>query len=176
MADRVSVTITLGGTIAPTLVDQLIAAINSEGLTLEYEGGEPIGPQDLINGQPLTLCAHEVAWGTLNLVEDFCREHCLPYCRSYASFPGGWSGGRSIYRGVDMVTALHVDSENTPHVVSEYIASDNDEIMIDAETAERLGSYDAIMDYFADADFTVPPLEIIDLTASRQMDAIVCPT
>lgn len=55
--------------------------------------------------------------------------------------------------------------------VTDYAASEDDEIMIDATTARQLGSSDAIMTYFAEADFEVPPLEFVDATASPQRDA-----
>ena len=63
MADRVSAQITIGGIIAASALPGLIAAIQDEGLSTEYDG-VPFEPGELVSGCALTLCAHEVAWGS----------------------------------------------------------------------------------------------------------------
>ena len=77
MADRVSASITLGGKLPSASTDELITAINDEELTLEYDG-EPFSAGELVSGEPLTLYAHEVAWGTFDVLEAFCHQHHLP--------------------------------------------------------------------------------------------------
>lgn len=173
MADRVSVTIKLGGTIARALIDELVDIINEEGLSVEWDG-EPITSAQIANGHTLKLCAHEVAWGTLDILEPFCHTHNLPYARWYSSYQSCWSGGRNVYRGVDMLAALDTADQNTHHAVGKYLASDEDDITIDIDTVESLGSYDAILNYFAEANFTVPPLVIVEVTAPVQMATTAC--
>ena len=100
MADRVSAQITFGGSLPVSALPELIAAIQDEGLSIEYDG-EPFEPSELVSGEALTLCAHEVAWGTFNVLEAFCRTHRLAYSRWYGACSGAWGSGRSIYRGAD---------------------------------------------------------------------------
>ena len=175
MADRVSATITIGGISLPSLVDALVETINAEGLSLEWDGGA-ITPADLAIGKPMTLYANEVAWGAFNMLEDFCRKHGLAYRRWYGSYSGSWGSGRSVYRGANTTTCRDVDTSSCRPVVTEYATSDDDEVMIDAEAAQRLGSYEAILAYFAEADFEVPPLTIVDPTPSPRTAATACPT
>ena len=98
MADRVSAQITLGGKLAGSAVPALIAAIEAEGVSTDYEGTQ-LEAADLFNGEPLTLCASEVAWGTFNVLEAFCRTHGLAYRRWFGACSGVWGAGRCIYRG-----------------------------------------------------------------------------
>lgn len=166
MADRVSASITIGGKIRAELVEALVDAINEEGLSFEYDGG-PITADEIAFGEPLELFATQVAWGAFDTLEDFCRAHDLPYSRWYEACAGAWGSGRSIYRGdANTSTCLLVD---------EYDASEHGHILIDAATARTLGSYEAIIAYFATADFAVPSIEIIPTTALPQTDATAVP-
>ena len=167
MADRVSVSIIIGGRISADHVSALVEAIQAEDLSLEYDG-TGFEVNDLVSGEPLMLCAHEVAWGTLNILEPFCREHKLAYSRWFGACAGAWGSGRAIYRGVE-------ESRSGEEGVDEYDTSDDDQILLGEQLARHLGSYAAILDHFDRADFTVPPLEIVELTGSRQTDAIAVP-
>jgi hypothetical protein len=87
MSDRVPASITIGGQLPAALIEDLITAINEEGLSLEYDRG-PIGADEIAGGEPLTLYANEVAWGCFHVLEDFCQEHQLPYRRWHGAYAG----------------------------------------------------------------------------------------
>ena len=154
MADRVSAQITLGGKLAGSAVPELIAAIEAEGVAPDYEGTQ-FEAADLFNGEPLTLCASEVAWGTFNVLEAFCRTHGLAYRRWFGACSGVWGAGRCIYRGSG-------ETRDGPQVIDDYDASDDDQTLLGEQLARHLGSYEAIIAHFARASFAVPPLEISD--------------
>ena len=167
MADRVSAQITIGGIIAASALQGLIAAIQDEGLSTEYDG-EPVQPGGLVSGEALTLCAHEVAWGTFRNLEAFCRTHHLAYCRWFGACSGAWGSGRSIYRGAD-------ETRKGEEGVDEYDASDDDQTLMGEQLARHLGSYEAIVAHFARANFAVPPLEIAGATDCARTDATAVP-
>ena len=167
MADRVSAQITIGGSLAASACAGLIAAIQDEGLSTEYDG-EPFEPSELVSGYPLTLCGHEVAWGTFNALEAFCRTHRLAYSRWFGACSGAWGSGRSIYRGAQ---ELREGEEG----VDDYDASDDDQTLIGEQLARHLGSYQAIIAHFERASFAVPPLEITGATDCARTDATAVP-
>ena len=167
MADRVSAQITIGGSLAASACAGLIAAIQDEGLSTEYDG-EPFEPGQLVSGEALILCGHEVAWGTFRILEAFCRTHRLAYSRWFGACSGAWGSGRSIYRGAQ---ELREGEEG----VDEYDASDDDQTLIGEQLARHLGSYQAIIAHFERASFAVPPLEITDATDCARTDATAVP-
>lgn len=65
MADRVSVSFTLGGSLSGDAYLELVAAIAAEALSIEWDG-PAIEPSHRTVGEPLTLLANEVAWGRRN--------------------------------------------------------------------------------------------------------------
>lgn len=147
MADRVSASITLGGTIAQTTYAELADIIAAEGLSTEWDG-EPFAPDQRNEGEPLRLFAHEVAWGRFEELEAWCVEHRLPFARWSGAYGGEWGGERVVFTGAGEPIC--------------YAADEEDRVMIDQDTAERLGSIAAIRAHFAEADFLVPPLIIDD--------------
>ncbi|MBB4087546.1 hypothetical protein [Sphingomonas carotinifaciens] len=60
MADRVSTSVTIGGRIAQARLLDLVALIEAEGLSKDWDG-EPFDLSQLSAGEPLTVMAHEVA-------------------------------------------------------------------------------------------------------------------
>lgn len=62
MADRVSASITIGGTLPRSLLPDLAALVQAEGLSTEWDG-ETFTLAMFREGVPLELMAHEVAWG-----------------------------------------------------------------------------------------------------------------
>ena len=167
MADRVSAQITFGGSLPASALPELIAAIQDEGLSTEYDG-EPFEPSELFSGEALTLCAHEVAWGTFRILEAFCRTHRLAYSRWFGTCSGAWGSGRSIYRGAD-------ETRDGEEGVDDYDASDDDQTLMGEQLARHLGSYEAIITHFERASFAVPPLEITDATDYARTDATAVP-
>lgn len=101
MADRCSASITIGGTLDAKHLPAFFAAIAAEGLATDFDEAA-FTPADLISGEPLTLCAHEVSWGSFNILEPFCHAHQLPYTR----WNGACSGCRDVgaqFTGVKQV-------------------------------------------------------------------------
>lgn len=143
MADRVSAFITIGGAIDAATYAELAAIIGDEGLSLEWDGA-PFEPHEREDGEPLRLCAHEVAWGRFGTLEAFCVAQHLPFARWSGAYSGQWDPERVVFSGDDEPLF--------------YGASEDDDVMIGRHTAEALGSYEAIIANFDAADFTVPPL------------------
>lgn len=146
MADRVSASITIGGTLSATLLPDLLAAIENEGLSTDWDG-EPFVADQLVLNEPLMLMAHEVAWGHFGELEVFCIEQGLFFAR--------WSGASHGQRGAQR----RVFSGSGEPL--SYTADEDDCILIDRSTAERLGSIEAIFARFDAADFAIPALVIV---------------
>lgn len=72
MADRVSVAIMLGGIIHAQDLGDLLDAISAETASTDWDGA-PFELSDLPARQPLRLVAHEVAWGSFDLIESCCQ-------------------------------------------------------------------------------------------------------
>lgn len=145
MADRVSVSIVLGGTISTAVFAQLAALIEQEGLSTEWDG-EPFQPADHRCNEPLSLHAHEVAWGRLTEWEDWCIANAVPFARWSGAYGGEWGAERVVFTGSGEPTT--------------FAADEADCIVIGRATVERLGSMEAIQAHFDAADFAVPPLII----------------
>jgi hypothetical protein len=122
----------------------------------------------LISGEALTLCAHEVPWGVFRDLELYCRNHHLAYSRWFGACSGAWGAGRSIYRGTH-------ETREGEEGVDDYDASDDDQTLLGEQLARHLGSYEAILAHFDRANFTVPPIEIVDATDYAQTDATAVP-
>jgi hypothetical protein len=161
MADRCSASIVIGGTLPTEHLGEFIALIRDEGLAVDYDGPE-FAPGDIVSGEPLMLCAHEVSWGTFNVLEPFCVTHNLAYSRWNGACSGVWGCGRSVYRG-DAATR-----EGKP-MIDEYDVSEDDQILMGEQLARSLGSFEAILEHFAHADFTLPPL-VVTPAACRQTE------
>ena len=145
MADRVSASIALGGVVTAAQLAELTQLITDEGLSTEWDG-EPFDPSQLTPGEPLRLYAHEVILGTFEELEVWAEEQNVPYIR--------WSGGYGSEWGAERVV---FDGANEPR---SYDADENDRILIDRATVERLGSIEAILAHFDAADFRLPPLTL----------------
>lgn len=143
MADRVPVTMKVGGKVIEPLYSELARIIDLEGLSVEWDG--PIfEPEHRTVGETLMLYAYEIAWGRLDALENFCIEHGLPFVRWSGCYPGQWSAERIVFRG---------DGETDAFIVDE-----SDRVLIDRYDVVERGSIDAILAYFDAADFIVPPL------------------
>lgn len=143
MADRVSASIALGGTLTVSTFAELVDIINLEGLSAEWDG-EPFEPQHRTIGQPLRLYAHDVAEGRFRQLEAWCFAHRLSFAR--------WSGGHAGQFGPKRVVFTGAGSP------SSYTATEDDEPVIGRATLIALGSFEAVLAHFAAADFAVPPL------------------
>ena len=145
MADRVSASIAIGGSLRAALLPDFAATIQREGLSTEWDG-EPFALDDIQEDAPLSLMAHEVAWGRFEPLEAFCIANGLPFARWSGGYPGQWGAERLVFTG-------------SGEPIS-YAADEDDYILMGRCTAERLGSYAAILAHFDAADFVIPPLVI----------------
>jgi hypothetical protein len=146
MADRVSASITLGGKITTSDYDALAEIVVGEALSVEWDG-ETFELAHRTVGESLGLYAHEVAWGRFETLETWCVEKKLPFVRWSGAYASQWGAQRVVFMGQGEPTA--------------YAADEDDCVVICRETAEKLGSIEAIRAYFDGADFMVPPL-IVD--------------
>ncbi|PZU06524.1 MAG: hypothetical protein DI605_18965 [Sphingomonas sp.] len=145
MADRVSATITIGGTVPAALLADFIALVVGEGLSTEWDGPE-FAESELRGDDPLQLMAHEVAWGRFEELEAFCAANALPFARWSGAYGGEWGAERVVFKG---------DGEPRS-----YIADEEDRILVDLATIEQLSTIDNIHAHFAAADIVIPPLRV----------------
>ena len=145
MVDRVSASITLGGTLSSEDFAHLLKLIADEDLSPEWDG-EAFDPADRAPGQSLTLHAHEVAWGRFDALERWCISRQVPFARWSGAFSGECGGERVVFEG---------------GTEPEYYAADEvDEVVITRRMVEKLGTIEAILAYFDAADVTIPPLVV----------------
>lgn len=147
MADRACspMSIEIGGCLAAGDRDTFVATVNDEGLSTDREGGA-FTADEFPDGAALRLHAHEVAWGRVERLEGFCLERAMPFVR--------WSGG---YAGSFSPEIVVFTGEGEPR---EFAADEDEMPVMCRATAERLGSYEAIIAYFHAAEFAVPPLVV----------------
>lgn len=146
MADRVPVTIVIGGMLPVMQLDALTAIIRSEDLSIEW-GGPPFDAAHYPADGPLTLHAEEVASGILDELEPFCIEQRPPFVRWSGGFNGHFGPERVIFTGTGETRIFAVDED--------------DVLVVPRTTIEQLGSLDAVFAYFAQGDFVVPPLRLV---------------
>lgn len=145
MADRVSASIVLGGTLTASAFADLADLIVAEGLSTEWDGA-PFEPGDLEPGKPLSLFAHEVAGGTFDEIEAWCVTNGTPFVRWCGEYAGQWGPQREVFTGSGVPVT--------------YAVTEDGEVVIDRFTIEKLGSLKLILARFDAAEFSVPPLVI----------------
>ena len=145
MGDRVSVSIAIGGSISTTSLDELITLAQAQSLSTEW-GGEPFDRDQLPDEGPLRLYAHEIPNGELDDVEDFCCSNGLPFVRS--------SGGASGAFGPEIVVWTGEGPRQS------FTADEDENIVLNANEARELGSYEAISQHFADGQYEPPAFRI----------------
>ncbi len=151
MADRVSVSITIGGALTAAAYADLAEIIADEGLSIEWDG-EPFNPSHRTDGAPLQLFAHEVAWGRFEALESWCVLNGIAFARWCGGYGAEWRPERVVYTGGGAPRSFDAD--------------ESDRILIDRADVERLGSVGALLAHFDAADFPIPPLAI-DAGAKR---------
>ncbi|MFY9349696.1 MAG: hypothetical protein WBL20_17770 [Sphingobium sp.] len=145
MANRVSASIELGGSLTATDYIELSEIIASEGLSIEWDG-EPFEPAHRVAGARLSLYAHEVAWGRFEKLETWCVEKRLVFARWSGAYAGEWGAERVVFTGDGAPVSFAADEDDT--------------VVINRGTVEKLASLDAIIAYFDAADVRVPPLVV----------------
>lgn len=146
MADRVSVTIRIGGSLPRAKLAEFIAAIEFHALTDWL--GEHFHLDRITGLEPLELGANEVAWGRLGDLEDFCVANELPFQRWCGSYPGSWEAERIMFDGT-------ADPRS-------YTVTDNDIVVVTESEVRSLGSFEAVSAYLQSARLELPPLTIVD--------------
>lgn len=143
MADRVSAAITLGGTVTTTVFAGLCERIAEAGLSTKWDGA-PFESDHLEPDEPLVLYAHEVADGQFPELEAFCVENTIAFARWAGACTGAFAAERVVFPGAGEPRS--------------YTADEDDHVLITRDTVEALASYEAVIAYFREADFTIPPL------------------
>lgn len=146
MADRVPVTIRLGGALPRGLLPAFLAILAAEAL--RGDDGDDFDVAHIPTDAPIEFSEGEVSWGHFEQLEQFCLEHHLPFVRWCGSCPGAWDAERLVYDGTDEPIS--------------FIATDDDQVVISRAEARTLGSIAAIEAHFASAQFAVPPLTILE--------------
>jgi hypothetical protein len=145
MADRVSASISLGGTLALFQYHKLAEIIAREALMSNWDG-TPFDPARRNVGEQLTLYAHEVAWGRFEELEAWCATEKLAFVRWSGACVGQWGAQRTVFMG-------HSDPIS-------YATDEEDYVVVNKATLEKLGSVLAINAYFDRAEFKLPPLVV----------------
>ena len=146
MADRVSVSITIGGTLAPADLAKFVNTVIGEGLSVEWDG-PGFDAAQIPDGWPLNLYAHEVAWGMVEPLEALCVELQLPFVRWSGGYPGAFGPELLVFTGSGAPRSFAADEE--------------ERAVICRDTAASLGGIRAIRAHFAAAEFIVPPLQVM---------------
>ncbi|MBL0923457.1 MAG: hypothetical protein IBJ12_03190 [Sphingomonadaceae bacterium] len=141
MADRVSASIAIGGTVSVAQLEQLAAHIADYDLRIEWDG-EPFDPAQLPQDDALRRFAHEVPWGIFDGLEQFCCDEGLAYQRWSGSCPGSFGAERVVHDGKTGPLNFSVDED--------------DNLVLHAQTIEQLGSIRAIRRYIAQAEIELP--------------------
>lgn len=147
MADRASASIIIGGAIHHSDIPGLIEAISSDGGRADWDG-EPLEPSSIRAGETLEACAYELPGGTFDWTEQFCEERGIPYVRNSGSCGGVFGPERVVFTGAG--AAVQFDM------------TENDEIVLARSMIRELGTMEAVEAWFAQAEFAVPPITIIE--------------
>lgn len=117
MADRMACEIWIGGTLSPALAEELCAVVRDTGASLEWGGGvfAPDSVAELREANDdghLHLYDDDRAWGEFDDLEEFLREHKIPYDRQTAS-KYEYDAEKAIYRpGMGLEVVLTNGSGN----------------------------------------------------------------
>jgi hypothetical protein len=100
MGDRASCSITIGGDLPPAHLDQLLALIESNGLTVDW-GGEPFDLGAHPVATPIELFADEINGGSVDDLEAFCVAQGLLFRRVSGGCPGAFNPEIVVFLAVD---------------------------------------------------------------------------
>lgn len=149
MADRVSVSITIGGKLSANRLNQLIELANDKNLSVDWDG-EPFTEQDLPDGEPLVLRGNEITNGKVDEIEDFCCKNDLPFWR--------WSGGAAASFPAEIVLWKGVGERQA------FTADERGQVVLTTEEADEITSIDDLRAHFETGAYTPPPFEIVPAT------------
>ena len=147
IADRASAMIRLGGRLPAAALPVLLTAIEDDRGFAGW-GELPIDEADCHAGEPLEICGYELVGGVFASIEDFAVAHGLAFVRNSGSCPGVFGPERVVFDG----TGPRRD----------YDLTEFDLVVLGIDRLRALGSLDAAEAWFATADYTPPPLELIE--------------
>jgi hypothetical protein len=159
MADRASASILIGGPIPRSCISELIAAIDLDGGRADWEG-EALGELSVRNGEPLEAFAYELPGGIFQETESFCEQHGIAFVRGSGSCAGAFGPDRAVFTG-ESPTA-HFD------------LTESDEVVLTQYGVRALGSLEAIENWFASAEFTPPPVTIVEHEGATAQAGELC--
>lgn len=150
MGDRTYTDIKFSGTISREVAEELLDAINCEYLQA-YDSDKAAGKltiSDLANAD--YFYDHEVNYAQLDSVENCCREHSIPYLKTWAQ-GGDYGPGMTLFTGEEVHECACLDGE--PVVTRSQLV--------------KLST--GILEYFDRFDFSgYPPLTIEGLDAEQE--------
>lgn len=146
MADRVSASIGIGGTVTRQQWAMLLELIEAEDLRIAWDGPAFTATTSL-GADGLNLFAQDVPWGIFDDLEQYCCDQRIAYRRWSGGFPGSFGPEIIVFDG----------SGNGP---LNYDADEDERVVVHPATIERLGSMRAIRAYLKPASFEPPPLLI----------------
>ena len=145
MADRVSASIVIGGTVSSAQFARLLELIALYDLRLDWDG-DVFTHDQLPTGDALRLYAYEVAWGNFEELEQYCCNEQIVYQRWSVACSGSFGAERIVYDGKAGPLNFAVD--------------DDDNVLVYAQAIDQLGSMRAIRRYIAQAEIVIPPFAI----------------
>lgn len=152
MADRASASIRIGGNIPRSAIPCLLTAIATDGGRADWEG-EPIDETSVRIGEVLEVYAWELPGGIFQEVEAFCEAQRLPFVRVSGSCSGAFGPERVVFTG-DGPTC-------------QFDLTECDEVVLTRYGFAALGSVEAVEHWFASAEFSPPPVTIVDDVESQ---------
>lgn len=147
MGDRASCSITIGGDLPPVHLDQLLALIETNGLTVDW-GGEPFNLGAHPVATPLELFADEINGGSIDDLEAFCVAHGLLFRRVSGGCLGAFNPEIVVFFDAD-------DGEQC------FDADDNGRLVMTAGTILEATSLAELQARAAYAMREIPPFIII---------------
>lgn len=147
MSDRVSASISIGGTVTRYQWEALLKLIEAEDLRTEWDG-PAFAAATPLKYRALKLFAHDVPWGRFDPLEQYACDERIAYRRWSGGYPGSFGPEIIVFDSKGKDGPLNYDADEDEHVV------------LHPETIEQLGSMRAIRAYLKPAAFNPPPLVI----------------
>ncbi|AZI37673.1 hypothetical protein NT2_06_02260 [Caenibius tardaugens NBRC 16725] len=147
MADRATASIVIGGHIPRSCISGLIAAVELDGGRADWQG-EALDDTSVRNDEVLEAFACELPGGIFQETESFCEQHGIAFVRGSGSCAGAFGPERAVFTGKG--PAAYFD------------LTESDEVVLTRSGLRALGSLEAIETWFASAEFTPPPVTIVE--------------
>ncbi len=150
MGDRAMCHIRIGGQLPASLVASFSKLVADYDLRNDWSGDDAVIP---VSGscQSLDLYGEDLNGGTVPALEQFCRQHHLPFWR--------WSGG---CHGAFTPALYAWYGEGDEHSID---ASDDEQPMFSASDIEKASSVELLRDIVAQFNRPLPPFEIVNQPA-----------